>query len=160
MYSLTNLVHEMPHELLNDIRLRILGNQGIFEKFQMRVKSKPSAKSSIPKLNVDKSCQKTRKIRYYSFEVLPNFTVLIYFTVQYFGQDCLRKQISGRNLGQSHLHQNFWLFHGTSKHLSNHDVNKNEVSSVKSPKFSGFVLALFCFLGLGQKVTLENFQLC
>ena len=45
----------------------------------MRVKSKPSAKSSIPKLNVDKSCQKTRKIRYYSFEVLSNFTVFIYF---------------------------------------------------------------------------------
>ena len=31
------------------------------------------------KLNVDNSCQKTRKIRYYIFGVLPNFIVSLYF---------------------------------------------------------------------------------
>ena len=31
------------------------------------------------KLNVDNSCQKTRKIRYYVFQVLPNFVVFLYF---------------------------------------------------------------------------------
>ena len=31
------------------------------------------------KLNVDNSFQKTRKIRYYIFEVLPNFIVSLYF---------------------------------------------------------------------------------
>ena len=35
-----------------------------------------------------------------------------------------------------------------------------EVSCAKSFRFNGFVLALFCLLGLGQNLTLENFQLC
>ena len=35
-----------------------------------------------------------------------------------------------------------------------------QVSSVKRSKLHGFVLALFCVLGLGQSLTLENFQLC
>ena len=38
-----------------------------------------NAQSSFQKLNVDNSCQKTRKIRYYIFEVLPNFIVSLYF---------------------------------------------------------------------------------
>ena len=35
-----------------------------------------------------------------------------------------------------------------------------QVSSTKLPTFKDFVLALFCILGLGQSLTLENFQLC
>ena len=30
--SVTNLVHEWPHELLNDLRLRIIGNWEILER--------------------------------------------------------------------------------------------------------------------------------
>ena len=45
------------------------------------VETQPSAQSSFQKLNVDNSCQKTRKIRYYTFEVLSNFTVFIYFVL-------------------------------------------------------------------------------
>ena len=45
----------------------------------MWVKMQPSAQSSFQKLNVDNSCQKTRKTRYYIFEVLPNFIVSLYF---------------------------------------------------------------------------------
>ena len=45
----------------------------------MWVETQPSAQSSFQKLNVDNSCQKTRKIRYYIFEVLPNFIVSLYF---------------------------------------------------------------------------------
>ena len=45
----------------------------------MWVETQPSAQSSIQKLNVDNSCEKTRKIRYYIFEVLSNFTVFLYF---------------------------------------------------------------------------------
>ena len=77
--SITNLVHELPHDLPNDLRLRILGNQEILEKCQMWVQTQPNAQSSFQKLNVDNSCQKTRKIRYYVFEVLPNFIVSLYF---------------------------------------------------------------------------------
>ena len=39
----------------------------------------PSAQSSFQKLNVDNTCQKTGKIRYYIFEILPNFTASICF---------------------------------------------------------------------------------
>ena len=46
----------------------------------MWVKMQPSVQqSSFQKLNVDNSCQKTRGIRYYIFEVLSNFTVFLYF---------------------------------------------------------------------------------
>ena len=54
---------------------------------------------------------------------------------------------------------NYSIFSLTSKHFSNHDVNINQSSSVKSSKFNGFVLALFCILSLGQNLTLENFPL-
>ena len=37
------------------------------------------SQSSFQKLNVDNSCQKTRKTRYYIFEVLSNFIVSLYF---------------------------------------------------------------------------------
>ena len=42
----------------------------------MWVETQPSAQSSFQKWNVDNSGQKTRKIRYYIFEVLPNFLFL------------------------------------------------------------------------------------
>ena len=53
-----------------------------------------------------------------------------------------------------------WIFSVTSKNFSGHDVNIRQVSSAKSSKLNGFVLALLCVLGLGQNLTLENFQLC
>ena len=40
-----------------------------------------SAQSSFQKLNVDNSCQKTRKIRYYIFEVFSNSTVFLHFKI-------------------------------------------------------------------------------
>ena len=75
--SISNLVHELSHELLYDFRLRILGNYKILEKCQIRVETQPSAPSSFQKWNVDNSCKRTRKIRYYIVKVLPNFTVLL-----------------------------------------------------------------------------------
>ena len=45
----------------------------------MWVETQPSAQSSFQKLNVDNSCQKTRKNRYYIFDGLSNFTVFLYF---------------------------------------------------------------------------------
>ena len=38
-----------------------------------------SGQSSFQKLNIDNSCQKTCKIRYYSFEVFSNFTAFLDF---------------------------------------------------------------------------------
>ena len=51
--SITNLVHELPHEFPNDLRLTILGNQDILEKCQMWQERQPSTQSSFQKLNVD-----------------------------------------------------------------------------------------------------------
>ena len=62
--SITNLVDELPHNLSNDLRLRIFKNQEILEKCLMWVETQLSAQLSFKKLNVDNSCQKTRKIRY------------------------------------------------------------------------------------------------
>ena len=43
----------------------------------MRVERQPSAQSFFQKLNADNRCQKTLKIRYYIFEFLSNFTVIL-----------------------------------------------------------------------------------
>ena len=71
----------------------------------------------------------------------------------------MSKQIFCRNLAQSPSHLNFWKISVTSKHFSNHDKNIKHVSCIKISKFNGFVLALFCILGLGQNVTLQNFEI-
>ena len=98
--TITNLAHELPHELpkTQDLtsprhfrrwggglcphkkkkRLRILENQEVLEKCQMWVQTQPNVQSSFQRLNADNSCQQTRKIRYI-FETLSNFIVSLYF---------------------------------------------------------------------------------
>ena len=125
----------------------------------MWVETQLSGKSSFQKLNVDNSCQKTRKIRYYIFEVLSNLSAFLLIMPHILARKVWGKKIFARNLAQSPSHMNVSILSVTSKHFSNHDVNMKQVSSVKSSKLHGFVLALFCVLGLGQNLTLENFQL-
>ena len=125
----------------------------------MLVEMQPNAQSSFQKLNVVNSCQKICKIRYYIFEVLPNFIVLLYSVPNILSR-ITWANIFGRGLAQSPSHLNFWTFSITSKHFSNHDKTIKQVSYVKSYKFNSFVLALFCILGLGQSLTLENVELC
>ena len=84
--SITNLLHVLPDELLNDLRLRILGNKEILEKYQIWVDTQPSVQSSFQKLNFDSSCQKTRKIRWQIFEVLSIFTGFLYFVPNVFAR--------------------------------------------------------------------------
>ena len=45
----------------------------------MWLETQPSDQSSFQKLDLDNIFQKTRKIRYYIFEVLSNFTVFFQF---------------------------------------------------------------------------------
>ena len=152
------MVHKLSHELLNDFRLRILGNYKILEKCQIRVEMQPSVQSSFQKLNVDNSCKRTRKIRYYIVKVLSNFTAFFEFVTNIFsrivwGKKCLA--ITWPVL----LHSwTFGIYSVTSKHFSNHEVNIKQVSSVKSSNFNGFVLEVFFVLGLGQNLHFENFQ--
>ena len=115
----------------------------------MWVETQPSGQSSIQKLNVDNSCQKTRKIRHYIFDVLSNIHRISLDYAKYFGQECLRKQIFGRSTAQSPSSMNFWMSSVTSKHFSNNHVNIKQVNSIKSSKLNGFTLAVFCVLGLG-----------
>ena len=156
--SISNLVHELPHELPNVLKLRILGNYKILEKCQIRMETQPSAQSSFQKLNVDNSCKRTRKIRYYIVKVLSNFTAFFEFVTNIFsrivwGKKCLA--ITWPLL----LHSwTFGIYSVTSKHFSNHEVNIKQVSSVKSSNFNGFVLEVFFVLGLGQNLHFENFQ--
>ena len=69
----------------------------------------------------------------------------------------MRNHLFSCNLAESATHLNFWIFSVTSKSFSNNDGYINPVNSAKSTKFNGFVLALFCILGLGQKLSLESF---
>ena len=57
----------------------------------MWVEAQPSAQLSFQKLNVDNSCQKTRKIRYYvsaQFKNLSRIYCISLVCAKYFGQDC------------------------------------------------------------------------
>ena len=157
--SIANSVHELPHELSNNLRVRILGNQEILAKYQMWGETQPSAQSSFQKQNLDNSSQKICKNRFYFFEVLSNFTVFLQFVRNILASIVWGNIFFGWNLAQFPSHMNYSIFSLTSKHFSNHDVNINQSSSVKSSKFNGFVLALFCILSLGQNLTLENFPL-
>ena len=77
--SLANLVYELPHELPNDLRLRILGNKGILGKPQIWDETWPSAQSPFQKLKFGSSSQKTCESRYQTFLVLSGFTGFLYF---------------------------------------------------------------------------------
>ena len=72
----TRAVSRVAH----DLRPRILGNYEILEKCQIWVETQFSGQSSFQKLNVENICQNTRKIRYYVFEVLLNFTLFLEIT--------------------------------------------------------------------------------
>ena len=51
-------IAKLPHELPNDLRLRILGNWEIFKKSQIRVETKPIAHFLFKKCDFDNSSEK------------------------------------------------------------------------------------------------------
>ena len=126
----------------------------------MLVETQPSAQSFFQILKVENRVRTTHQIRYYILEVLVHFYCICLVFAKYFDSDCLRKQILGRSFAQSPSQWKFSVFYVTSKRFSNHHVNIKQVSSVKSSKFNGFVLVLFCILVLGENLTLGSFQLC
>ena len=73
------LVHELPHELLNDLRLRIFGNQKILGKYQVWVRPQPSDQSPFQKYIFATSSQKLGKKRYQGFLILSNFALYFCF---------------------------------------------------------------------------------
>ena len=77
IFSITNLVCELPHEVPNDLRPRILGNKEILGKSQTWVE--PSAQPPLQNLNFGSCSQKTRKSVYQTFLVLSGFTGFLHF---------------------------------------------------------------------------------
>ena len=77
--SIANLVYKLPHDMTNDVRLRVLDNKEILEKSKIWVETLSSAQSPFQKLNFGNSSQKTRKSRYQTFLVLSSYTGFLYF---------------------------------------------------------------------------------
>ena len=77
--SIANLVYDLPHELPNDLRLRIFGNKDIIGKSKIWVGIELSAQSPFQKLNFGNSSQKTQKSRFQIFLVLFSLTGFLYF---------------------------------------------------------------------------------
>ena len=79
MSSIANLAYKLPHELLNNLRLRILGNEKMIEKSQSWDDTQPGAQPPFKNLDFANSKQKTSKNRYQNFFFLSSFTGLIHF---------------------------------------------------------------------------------
>lgn len=74
--SIINLVYELPHQLLNDLRLESLGNQELIENFQIWVETYRSAQSPFQKVTFGNINQKARKS---SIKVFQSYPILLDF---------------------------------------------------------------------------------
>ena len=77
--SIANIVHKLPHESPNNLRLRILGNKQTLGKSQIWDDKQSSAQSPFQKLNYGNSSLKTPKSRYQTFLELSSFPGFNYF---------------------------------------------------------------------------------
>ena len=92
----TNLLYELyelPHELPNDLRLRILVNQEILEKSQIRVEKQSGSQSPFQKLKLNQQLKNTEK-------QISNFSCLVRFYQILFQIFCPRLQ---KGTGHSQL---------------------------------------------------------
>ena len=76
--SIANLVYELPHELPNKLRRRILGEQEILGKSQIWVGTQPSSQFPFKNLDFANTSSKTRKNRFQTFLFLSSFTGLLH----------------------------------------------------------------------------------
>ena len=74
-----NSVYNLPHKLLNYLRLRIFGNWKRKTKSQNWIEKQTSVKSLLQKLIFGNRNQNLRKSRYQTFLVLLNFTWFFHF---------------------------------------------------------------------------------
>ena len=92
----------MPHELPNDLRLRILRNKKI-GKSQIWVETQHSAQTPFQKLNSVNSSQKRRKSRYQTFLVLSRFTGFLHFARNILSMIVGRKMCVGMGVSIFHF---------------------------------------------------------
>ena len=95
--SIANVAYELPHELPNKLRPRILGNKEILRKSQLWVETWPSAQSPFQELNFGISSQKTRKSRYQTFLVLTSFIGFLYFVPNILSEIVVPSQTPSRS---------------------------------------------------------------
>ena len=137
MWSIKNLVHELPQQLLNDLKPRILGNKDILAKSKNVWGH--SLESSLPYRNKHwspKKCAKTDII----FPVLSNFVWFLKFP-----ENVLRRIIASLITGIPHLiimrtrwHSNIMIW---NSFLSNRkaDWNTKKSCNVKSSSIKAWL---------------------
>ena len=112
-----NLVYELPHELQNDLRLRISGNKETLKNSQIWMETKPSAQPPFKKSNFGKSSKKKKKKKHAKVHIKFSCPVQFYWTFlscsDYFVLDCLSKQMFCHNLVQSSSYFNFLTISAT-----------------------------------------------
>ena len=132
-----NLVYELPHELQNNLRLRISGNKETLKNSQIWMETKPSAQPPFKKSNFGKSSKKKKKKntqKYISnFLVLSNFTglsFLVPITLSWivWANKCF--VITWSNLLHTSI---FWQFLQLKSISLIFDENKKLVSCAKVP---------------------------
>ena len=85
-------IHELHLELLNALRLRILGNWEISRRSLNFIELQPSAERFSQNENSVNNSKKMLKNRNLTFHVKALFHTTTKFCLIYFGKDCLQKQ--------------------------------------------------------------------
>ena len=156
--SIANLVHELPHELPNDVRLRIWGNKEILGKSQIWVETQPSAQSPFQKLNFGSNSQKTRKSGYRTFLVLSSFTEFLYFVSNILPRIVWANKalvLTRPSLLQTLSSLHFVYYQNVSPTFKE---NIKQISSATLPNLMVLCKQDFCVFSLGQKLTLKSFH--
>ena len=95
IFSITNAEFQLPQELPNNLRFRIIEKLRNIGKILNLGGDIASAQSPFQKLIFGNSNQKACESRYQDFFALPNIAGLLYFLANLFVQDC---KLSRRNL--------------------------------------------------------------
>ena len=156
--SIANLVQELPHELPNDLRVRILGNIEILGKPQIWVETQRSAQTPFQKLNFGVTAKKHTEVDiqlFLSFPDLLDFSIL-------FQMSCLglseQTKFWSEPCPVSFKRHFFFIVCISSEHFSKLQGKYKAGSQYYPFKINGFVQAIFCIFCLGQKLTLERFH--
>ena len=138
--SIANLVNELPPELPNDLRLRILGNKEMSVKPQSFVDTQPSSQCPFQKLKVDNSSPTTTQQYMSVYQNFLTFSVLLDFCIsfQIFCPGLSHKRSFGLNSVRSPRNFNFLMFCKSSKHLSKFYGKQKGGQALQTSEFNSY----------------------
>ena len=138
--SIANLVYELPHELPNDLRVRILGNKEMSVKSQSCVDTQPSAQSPFQKVKVGNTSPTTTQQYMSVYQNFLTFSVLLDFCIsfQIFCPGLTHKRSFGLNSVQSPRNFSFLTFCISSKHLSKFYGKQKEGQALQTSEFNSY----------------------